>query len=433
MRPQNSNHPRTTRMGLAALAGLAILAGLSLSFAGCSKDAPTGAKLLGDTRSTAAISNAKSVVSAMSNPSPPAGLVTVSNGGSSLQFWPYTGKTMDGTSVDPINLVFRGNADPLTIRAALMALDGDRSAFGMPPMPPFNSRWEDAYGDVQTTWADGEGWTGSVIQLALGGYGPVRVHIRLFRTATADGQVWTLGGAHFEVLIPGTERHESLSWELARQFVMVDLARTGLLVAEPGLTDPISETPTYRTIDYRIYNGLPPELRVLIGGPLEDQTSNVPIPSDGRAAIFTLGGEPMHGTGDSQTITLQYGQLVPKPVCSDGPYDYIYVEGPIQLQRTSIVDENGVYSYTGRASGRLTVTPVNPLTSPPTPIGESYTAMVSEFQQGQTGGPADMVTLRSAQILPQNGGAEMVHTDLKVNWNGPKSYRVLEQCLQPAP
>jgi hypothetical protein len=413
------------------MAGLAVLAVLSLPFAGCSKEQPTGAKLLGS--QSIATSNARSVVNAASNPGPPAGLVTVPDGGSSLQFWPYTGKSMDGTPVDPVNLVFRGNADPLTIRAALMDLDGDRSSIGVPPVYPFNQRWRDAYGDVQTTWADGEGWTGSVIQLALGDYNPIRVHLRLFRTVSPDGQVWTLGGAHFEVLIPGTEQHEVISWQVARDIVVGDLSRTGLLVAAPGATDPITPTPTYRAIRYQIYNGLPPELRALIHGPATDQTSDVPIESDGRAAIVTLGGGPKHGVGDSQTIALQYGQVVPKPICSDGPYDYIYVEGPISLERTSIVDELGVYSYTARASGRLTVTPVNPLTSPPTPIGASYSANVSEFQQGQTGGATDMVTLRSAQILPQNGGAEMVHTDLKVNWNGPKSYRILEQCLQPTP
>ena len=431
MQPLNSNHPRSAKTGLATLAGLALLALLSLPFAGCSKDQPAGAKLLGSP--STATANAKSVVNAASNPAPPAGLVTVPDGGSSLQFWPYTGKTMDGTPVDPINLVFRGNADPLTIRAALMALDGDRSSIGVPPVPPFNQRWRDAYGDVQTNWADGEGWTGSVIQLALGDYNPIRVHLRLFRTVSPDGQVWTLGGAHFEVLIPGTEQHEVISWEVARNIVVGDLMRTGLLVAPPGATDPITPSPTYRTTRYQIYNGLPVELRALIDGPIPDQSSDVPIKSDGRAAIVTLGGEPMRGTGDTQTIALQYGQVVPKPICSDGPYDYIYVEGPISLERASVIDANGVYSYTARASGRLTVTPVNPLTSPPTPIGTPYTANVSEFQQGQTGGAADNVMLRSAQILPQNGGAEMVHTDLKVNWNGPKSYRILSQCLQPTP
>ena len=431
MQAQRSNHLRTSRTPLARGTGAAILAALSLTVAGCSQDGPAGANLLAGR--SMATSNAKSMVNAASNPAPPAGLVAVTAGGSTLQFWPYTGKAMDGTPVDPINLVFRGNVDPLTIRAALMDLDGDRSSIGAPPVPPFNQRWRDAYGDVQTTWASGEGWTGSVIQLALGDYGPIRVHLRLFRTLMPDGQVWTLGGAHIEVLIPGTEQHEVISWEVARDIVVGDLARTGLLVAPPGATDLITPSPTYRTTRYQVYNGLPVELRALVGGPLADQSSDVPIKSDGRAAIVTMGGEPKQGVGDTQTIALQFGQVVPKPICSDGPYDYIYVEGPITLERTSTVDELGVYSYTARAVGRLTVTPVNPLTSPPTPIGASYTANVSEFQQGQTGGPGDKVTLRSAQILPQNGGAEIVHTDLKVNWNGPKSYRVLEQCLQPTP
>jgi len=62
-------------------------------------------------------------------------------------------------------LLFVGEADPVAIRDALLALDGDRSAAGFPPVPPFDARWSDAIGDAQTNWSGVEGWGGSVIQL----------------------------------------------------------------------------------------------------------------------------------------------------------------------------------------------------------------------------------------------------------------------------
>ena len=110
---------------------------------------------------------------------PPSPLETIEFGDASLTFWPYTGKDFSSQGHDPVNLVFVGEADPLDIRAALLALDGNRP--GTPPMPPFTSRWTDAIGDVQMTYGDEDGWSGSAIQLACGDYAPLRFHLRLFK------------------------------------------------------------------------------------------------------------------------------------------------------------------------------------------------------------------------------------------------------------
>ena len=107
---------------------------------------------------------------------PPADLVTVEHGGQSWTFWPYTSEGLSDIPSDPVNLVFVGDASPVAIRSALMALDGDRSSMGLPPVPPFNARWTDAQGNAQGTYATEGGWTGSVIQLALGDYQPIRIH-----------------------------------------------------------------------------------------------------------------------------------------------------------------------------------------------------------------------------------------------------------------
>jgi len=181
------------------LLSIACTLGVMALLAGCSQDPvrPSASSLAGS--GDRSVSGAREITA----PGPPADIATVEFGGQTLHLWPYTGGSFDGTPSDPINLVFVGKADPRAIRAALLALDGDRTAFGYPNDYPFNATWSDANGDVQTSYADGEGWVGNVIQLQLGRYEFGRVHLRLFRTGSAfgDGGVWTLGGAHFEILI----------------------------------------------------------------------------------------------------------------------------------------------------------------------------------------------------------------------------------------
>ncbi|HEY6571674.1 MAG TPA: hypothetical protein VI198_00010 [Candidatus Eisenbacteria bacterium] len=401
--------------------------------AGCSRDAPApNAPGAGSTDLSGRVATAGPIVEQRGD-TPPSYVTEVPAHGVHLHFWPYTGNGFDGTPVDPMNLIFVGNADPRTIRAALMNLDGNRTAFGFPDAPPFNQRWGDAFGDVQTSWAEGEGWTGSIIQLALGDYSSARVHLRLFRTTGTAEMAWTLGAAHFEVLIPGTADHWVLSWELAQSVVLADLLRAGLVVPPLQESAPITQTPSYRTIPPVIYNGLPVELRGAIGGPLGDQTADVPVANDGKAAILTLGGGPETGVGETQSFTLTFGQAIPKPICSDGPYDYVYVEGPVQFTRTSTVDAAGGYAYTAHAAGQLTVTPLDVTTNPPTPMGPSYMALISEDQQGLSGMLEETVFARSRRIAAQHGGAERTTTDLKLGWNGPKRYRVSGRCLEPEP
>ncbi|HSQ60375.1 MAG TPA: hypothetical protein VLT84_08075 [Acidobacteriota bacterium] len=432
----NRTRPHAVRRARAASrAPAAAILLVALAVTGCEKSmelsipvdpyAPSGDRYLGSILGAGAIETR--------GDAEPSGVVSVNHDGASLRFWPYTGAGFDGTPSDPVHLIFRGNADPLTLRAALMNLDGDRTAAGFPPVAPFNQRWRDAFGDVQTGWAEGEGWSGSVVQLALGDYAPVRVHLRLFRTAAPTGGTWTLGAAHFEVLIPGTTEHQVLSWMLARHVVVADLARTGLLIGPPASGGVVSAAPSFREIPAVIYNGLPPELRALTGGPAGDQSSPVPIPSDGEVVILSLGGSPNAGTADAQTLTLNFDQVIPKPLCSDGPYDWVYVQGPVTLRRSASVDAEGRYRYSARATGTVTVTPVDITANPPAPIGTPFTAEVAEHQEGFTGGNSEMVFARSKRIAAQNGGAELLMRDLRVASRGEKLLRTLEQCLQPLP
>jgi hypothetical protein len=74
-------------------------------------------------------------------------LKTVTYGGESLTFWPFTGGSPSRFNpVDPMNLIFVGDNDPRAIRAALLFLDGNNPVFGC--------AWTDAIGDVQTAYTD---------------------------------------------------------------------------------------------------------------------------------------------------------------------------------------------------------------------------------------------------------------------------------------
>jgi hypothetical protein len=137
--------PSTARAG-AMIAAAAIIAA-------CSDAPPTAVP-------SAAVGQARAAAAQDPNdPAAPAGLVTVG----ALTFWPYTGDDFTGAPKDPINAIFTGQASPLQIRAALRRLDGNRSAFGLPNVPPFNCTWKDAIGDEQTGYGDAEGWTGSAV------------------------------------------------------------------------------------------------------------------------------------------------------------------------------------------------------------------------------------------------------------------------------
>jgi len=408
---------------------------------GCSKQAhrPSAAAILSPTASVdvnGQVVDAKRSATVQDAQTPPSGLAAVSFAGSTLTHWPYTGETLDGTPADPVNLFFVGNADPVKIRAALMSLDGNRPAF--PPVYPFNATWSDCIGNVQTNYSEAEGWQGSVIQLQLGAYSPVRVHLRLWRTGApfGSGGTWTVGAVHWDLTIPGTADHQVLAWELPQQVVLVDLLRSGLLdpTAPFAMTGVINQTPSFRTIPPPIYNGIPDALKIPLGLPPGPSAVPVGIPNDGRATIFYLTGEAAPQTGHfSDAFSLTYNQIIPKPFCSDGPLDFVRVSGPVTLSRTTDVSETGHYEYHSRIAGRLTVTPVDVTQNPPALSGASFDANVSELQQGAIDPLRSLVMHGSKRILPQDGGSELFMSRLRVGSHGQSSYVASSHCLAPLP
>lgn len=401
-----------TRSSVARRAGAVLLAALAPLAAVACRDSAT----LAPTSPTTAPEASR----AAGAPSP---IVDVAISGRTLHLYPFAGSTF-GTKpeeADPINVIFTGSVEPRGLRAALLALDGDRTAFGLPNAFPFNCTWSDAIGEVQGVYVEPMGWLGSAIQLQCGDYSPMRFHLRLF--GAGDGL--TIGGAHTDLLAPGTQEHKVISWKLARLMVMVDFARSGILSAPPGYTAPFTPTPTFRTLMMPLYNGLPPALRVAIEGPMENVTSDWPIPNDGLAVVLNVASTPeTERMVLRRKFTIDFDQTIPKPFCESGPYDYIYVTGPIDFDQRIVVTPSGNYISKFHATGHLDVTPV--------PDGETFRAVVN---QSTTGIVTDRTTLSSMlqmQLLlpPSVATHGRLTLTVRIGPDGLTAYSAEETCAQ---
>jgi hypothetical protein len=387
---------------LPALAGIALLAG-------CTDIAPMEAEPVTPAHS----------VAAAAAPSP---LVTVAAAGVERSIWPFTGTDVgdDAHASDPINLVFIGHADPRSIRAALLELDGNRPAF--PPLPFFQCTWDDAMGGNQSAYADGDGWAGSAIQLECGTYQGLRFHLRLFRVGE-----WTVGNAHFETIIPGTHDHQVLSWKLAEQLVTADIARAGLLAAPPATTAEIHPAPWFRTIHPLLYWSpqLQP-LHPLINAVVVD-AETVGIPTDGHATVLTLGRTVKAVPGTRrQELVIAFDQVIPKPLCA-GPSDFVHVRGPLRLRQDVTVAASGVLSRQFHVDAELVVTPVNPMTGQP--LAASSPARINGLYRGMAAdGVHSASALLNQRLLPAGAPAQQLLTDLQVGPHGVARYRRQERC-----
>jgi len=413
------------------LAMILILGGMLCLF-GCSQDTPLDPTGNSDDSFTAGAEKGVDI-EFQDGSIIPADLVDIDAFGRTITCWPFTGAKLDGVPMDPVNLVFTGHADPVMIRAALLGLSGDRSALGLPDAYPFNQVWKDALGGgVQSNYEVEGGWRGSVIQLTLGEYEPVRFHLRLFRTGatSADGSPITLGAAHFEVLIPGTSDHQVLSWTAAKDIVVGDLMRTGLLNPAADLmpTGQITPAPGFRYIIPAVYNNLPPELLAIVGGPPPPVEDPVAIPNDGTAMMVRLAGAALVTPGETSSMaTVNFGQFVPRPFCSSGPYDYLWIEGPVTFHNNTMVDEYGQYSYTGGYDGTLTAVPIDPATGQP--VGEPFSARVNGSQKGFLDPANARVMAKDVKLTSREDGPQRENIQFQLGENGADRYKGFYKCL----
>ena len=410
-----------TLLALSALGGLLFLFG-------CSQETPLEPSA--NDSGTAAVVEKKGVDTEVQDGSIiPADLVDIDCFGTNLTCWPFTGAKLDGVPMDPVNLIFTGNADPVQIRAALLGLDGDRTDY-FPDAYPFNQVWKDALsGGVQANYAVEGGWRGGVIQLTLGEYEPIRFHLRLFRTGAVmdDGSPITIGAAHFEVLIQGTTDHQVLSWNFAKELVVVDMMRTGLLDPAVDLmpTGQITPSPVFRTIIPAVYDALPPELLAIIGDPVGDP---VGIPNDGVAMVIRLTGSAPVTSGETfATTTVTFDQFVPRPYCSEGPGDVLLIQGPVDFHNTVVVDETGRYSYQGGYEGMLTAVPIDTETGQP--AGPAFDARVTGNQHGFLDMSSARVKAQDKKITFEGGPPQREHIKFRIAEKGADRFWAQYKCL----
>jgi hypothetical protein len=316
--------------------------------------------------------------------------MTVEPAFGSATFWPYTGVNYMGIPQDPINLGFAGQADPRALRAALMFLPGDRGS-GQP-----DCTWKDAIGGAQTAYGEPAGWVGSAIQLECGDYEDLRFHVRFF-----DIGDWTIGGAHLDWLYPGTSDHIVIDWDGAEQLVLADFLRSGLL-------DGAAPWEPWE---------------------LDNHDQQGDTDHDGYASLLNVvGKKDVSRSIARQQFVIQFGAVIPTQLCP-APWDYLYVAGPVDLRQQVIVTPSGNFISQFHANGMLEVTPVNPLTTPPTPIGETYRAKVSEHHKGIV---TDNVTLASQLLiqaeLPPALGRGRLFVNLNVGPGGSNSYTMDLRC-----
>ncbi len=355
-------------------------------------------------------------------PPPPAGMVSVSAGGANLELWPWTGRDLSGEIADPMNILFMGDVDLVSLRAALMSLDGNRMGYGFPASFPFNCTWTDAHGETQSAYSTGNGWVANPVQLQCGSYDLLRFHIRFF-----DAGDWVMAGTHFDLLIPNTAEHQVISWELAQQLVFVDFLRSGLLdLTAPFSFVSVNVPGAVQAIPAALYNGIPDPLKIAVGLPPGPTTVDVPIPNDGLATILNLGTRaPVPANETVSDFTMNFNQVIPRPFCSQGPIDYVLLQGPLRLTTRTRVNGRGMLETHNTLRGELDVTPFDILTGMPS--GPTFRAQISEIDNtsvSPNGSRVNAVLQRKA--LPP--GVGQLKTHLVTGPNGAAHFTYSEKC-----
>ena len=359
----------------------------------------------------------------------PTNLAMVSFGGSSSRIWPYTDTNFEASPQDPINLVFVGRADTRNIRSALLSLDNNRSGFIQAGPSGMllaglaqGCTWQDAVGGNQTNYSAEGGWSGSVIQLECGSFNGFRFHVRLFPA----GQ-WAVANAHAEVLIPGTNHHEVLTWEAAEKFVMMELARSGLLAAAPSETGIINEAGSFGTIRTLVYNGFPDNhpLRMLSQGPLTGSVgAPVPVATDGKATVLALRDAPPAG-GTTNSFVISFGQVIPKPFCAQ-PGELVRVDGPVRVNQVVSVSSSGVLESRTLSEGTLTVRSFNPAMGQ---MGPAVRAEVEEEYEAEVRDKKHRTWSKGRQrLMPDRAPPQQFSMQLKVGSNGQTVFHADEVC-----
>jgi hypothetical protein len=352
---------------------------------------------------------------------PPTDLTTI-DVGTELTLGPFiTDNFLPGAAgaKDPVNLVFL-DTDPRAIRQQLMQLHGgDRPGWSFLPSGASGCRWIDAMGYEQAAYLEPEGWVGDAVQLACAtAVSPLgreyRFHVRLFRSGPH-----TIGGAHFEINVPGTAEHEVLSWDMAREFVRdemvqlgVDPATIGTVPLYPPTSLPALPGTYFRTVRGPV-NAYVWQTQFVLGGnaalmarlglapppgstPPQSMPS-VPIPATGLASVFSPAFTYVPVRSDvTLTDSRMYSvSATPKPFCHG---ELIQITGgPLTFTLRVQTNRSGKYQRTYTVSGNLRVKAL--------PDGPTQDAVISESHRGMLTDHHGQVTEEVSQVLLPGDGA----------------------------
>jgi hypothetical protein len=229
---------------------------------------------------------------------------------------------------------------------------------------------------------------------------PFRYHVRLFRVGAH-----TLIGAHFEINIPGTADHESLSWNVARDFVTNDLLRAGASVSAVPAARLFSPTDGhFRVVRRPIYDGIygAPGGAAILGYagllPPPAAGKDVPIPADGYAYVLAPGltHEPAQSDVTTTIPAARYDVTLPKPFCDSGG-EYVKLTGSIQFAVRVQTNRSGKYLRTQTINGMLRVAVLSGVNA-----GKTFDALVSERHRAMITDEYQEVTETGSQTLLSN-------------------------------
>jgi hypothetical protein len=129
-----------------------------------------------------------------------------------------------------------------------------------------------------------------------------------------------------------------------------------------------------------------------------------------------------------QDFVINFNQAIPKPFCSSGAADYLYVTGPVHLVQTSRMNRSGVFEVTFSAIGELSATPIDPTTGQPT--GPTLAASVRERHDASLSNRSFMVSSSKYQKIGTHDqdGSGRNFTCLIVNSDGLNCFTNMVWC-----
>lgn len=176
-----------------------------------------------------------------------------------------------------------------------------------------------------------------------------------------------------------------------------------------------------------VYDGIPDALKVALGlPPGPAPPAGVPVQNDGVATVLDLGTRaPVVADLVEYDLALPFNQVIPRPFCSQGPADFVLVQGPVDLTVSTRVNAQGWVTTHNSLRGDLSITPIDISTG--LPSGPPFAAQISQIDNagvGSNGTRVNAVQIRKA--LPP--GVGFLKTHLVTGGVGTAQFTASEKC-----